>query len=179
MSGCRQSEWERVCVYAQRGCGTIATSGDPGAPDPTIAIPCAGPFTDTSWRVVYSNQLALHRGAPRRLVCPAVLGTASLHLHLGCLLQMVSLWARADFGNPGSRTQPLCSATPHSMDAVPCRLSPSCCSTIIQGSETDCVPPTWMVPVLLAWGQIHLLGRLGIFCIISEQSVGAVPFIQS
>lgn len=81
---------KRVCVYAQCGCGTIATSGDLGAPDPTIAFPCARSFTDTS-RVVYSNQLALHRRAPGRLVCPAVLGPASLHLHLGCLVQMFSL----------------------------------------------------------------------------------------
>lgn len=102
MSACRQSEWERVCVYAECGCGTIATSGDPGAPDPTIAFPCARRFTDTSSRVVYSNQLALLHRAPRRLVCPAMLGTASLHLHLGCLVQMFSLWARTGFGNPGS-----------------------------------------------------------------------------
>lgn len=79
----------------------------------------------------------------------------------------------------GTQAQPLCSATPQSRDAVPCRLSSSCCSTIVQGSETDWVPSTWMVPVVLGWGQIHLLGSPGIFSIISEQSVDAVPFTWS
>lgn len=179
MSGCRQSEWERVSVYAQCGCGTIATSGDPGAPDPTIAFPCARRFTDTSSRVLYSNQPALHCTAPRHLVCPAVLGTASLHLRLGCSLQMFSLWARAGFGSPGCRAEPLCSAMPQSRGAVPCRLSPSCCSTVVQGSGTDWLLSTWMISVVLGWGQIHLLGSLSISCIISEQSMDAVPFTWS
>lgn len=163
MSGCRQSEWERECVYAQCGCGTIATSGDSGAPDPTIAFPCARRFTDTSSRVVYSNQLALHHGAPRLWCVQPVLGTASLHLHLGCLVQMFFLWARAGFGSPGCRAQPLCSTMPQ--NAVPCRLSPS---TITQSSQTDWVTPTCMVPVVLGWAKIYLLGSLGVSCITSE-----------
>lgn len=103
MAAGRVSGKECVCVYAQCGCGTIATSGDPGAPDPTIAFPCARRFTDTSSLACGLFKPA--HTAPRSsqaLVCPAVLGTASLHLHLGCLVQMFSLWARAGFGNPGS-----------------------------------------------------------------------------
>lgn len=76
---------------------------------PTIALPCARRFTNTSSHVVYSNQPAPRCRAPRRLVCPAALGTASLHLHLCCLAQMFSLGAGAAFGTPGCGARPLCS----------------------------------------------------------------------
>lgn len=37
-------------------------------------------------------------------------------------------------------------------DAVPCRLSPSCCSAIAHGSRAGWAPPARTVPVVRGWG---------------------------
>lgn len=74
----RASRAERVCMR----CMDVERSLHLGTPSPrshaarTIVLPCARRLASTSSRVVYSNQLAPCRTAPRLLVCPAALGTS-------------------------------------------------------------------------------------------------------
>lgn len=83
MSGSRQSEQGKsVCVRAGRMGNNCYIWGPPSPRShaaPTIVFPCARRFTNTSSRVVYSNQLALRRDTPT---------TAATELPGGCCVQL-------------------------------------------------------------------------------------------